>query len=460
MTLNQESFDNAELDLTTISEVANVNYSGDSTTNREGTEIATLLGQLKQIGYLPPVAYGGGISFLVSDTTKTIERTGVIYAPNPTDLPFTTTGTWGGDDEYKFFVVQGTNLTDGSVTLAKLAPIVASNIYMGLGTAVGTVSVNGHVSMDSTGTTTINNGVIEDAMHDPKSITNASIEDETVTEALLSTAVQDKLNLFNSSAFKYKAGMEISNNSVDTEHDIDIAVGIVQDINSAVFMNNPSVTTIEIDGAIGAGNGGFPTSYLTLQPDTLYRVFVVADANGENQKFGFDIDSIADNVINQCNDVYPETYTTYRRLGWIETDASSNISNFYQNGNKFTRGVLTVDLDQQGMSGSDSSRVAVAIGAPPNTMADNIVILRHTTTNGTLAVFITSSSQPDSIPNASTRFNTMTAARTSGGQFPEQLRLETLTDSSRQIYYRGSSGITNNTNLTIKTLGWTDLFLD
>ena len=152
MTLNKTSFDNAGLDLATISEVANVNYSGDDTTNREGTTIATLLGQLKQIGYIPPVSYAGSIAFLISDTTKTIERSGVIYAPNPTDLPFTTTGTWGGDDEDKFFVIQGTNVSAGSISTTELAGIGDAKIYVGSGTGnVVAVSLSGATNITNAG---------------------------------------------------------------------------------------------------------------------------------------------------------------------------------------------------------------------------------------------------------------------------------------------------------------------
>lgn len=156
MTVNQEDFDNAGLDLTTISEVANVNFAGDSTTNREGTVIATLLGQLKQIGYLVPVSYAGSIIFLLGDTTKTIERSGIIYAPNPTDLPFTTTGTWSADDEDKFFTIQGTNVSDGSITPSKLSDIGDAKIYIGQGT--GTTeekAVTGAVSIDKDGLTAL-----------------------------------------------------------------------------------------------------------------------------------------------------------------------------------------------------------------------------------------------------------------------------------------------------------------
>lgn len=97
---------NAALDVATIAEVCMVNYTDDTTTNRDGDVINTLQGQLKALGFLPPVTYAVGIAFTGLQNTKTIERSGFIYAPNPSDLPFTTSGTWAADDELKFYVVQ------------------------------------------------------------------------------------------------------------------------------------------------------------------------------------------------------------------------------------------------------------------------------------------------------------------------------------------------------------------
>lgn len=100
-----EDFDNATLNLQTIEEVSNVNYSQDTTTNRTGTVLDTLQGRLKKLGYEPPIAYAGAISFTVADNAKTIERNGLIYAPLASNLPFTTSGTWGGDDENDFLLL-------------------------------------------------------------------------------------------------------------------------------------------------------------------------------------------------------------------------------------------------------------------------------------------------------------------------------------------------------------------
>ncbi len=91
-------------------------------TNRESPNgnvtTKTLSERLKELGYLPPVIYGAGVQFTEQDKTKTISRpddgnptASIQYAPHPTSLPFTTSGTWGtpgsGDDLDKFFLVQG-----------------------------------------------------------------------------------------------------------------------------------------------------------------------------------------------------------------------------------------------------------------------------------------------------------------------------------------------------------------
>lgn len=98
----------AGLDATTLAQVAmSDGFADDTTTNRDGVTIDTVQGRLKKLGYEVPVIYAVAISFTANDRTKTIDRSGVIYAPLPSELPFTTSGTWVGDDEDKFFVIQG-----------------------------------------------------------------------------------------------------------------------------------------------------------------------------------------------------------------------------------------------------------------------------------------------------------------------------------------------------------------
>jgi len=105
--ISVEDLENAKLDVTTIAEVSNVGTIAETTTNRNGDIIDTITGRLNRLDWLPAVAYGGGIGFTVNDGTKTIERSGFVYAPRNSEIPFTTTGTWVGDDEDKFFLIPG-----------------------------------------------------------------------------------------------------------------------------------------------------------------------------------------------------------------------------------------------------------------------------------------------------------------------------------------------------------------
>ena len=116
-TISATDLQGLRADINTISTV--VESDNPTTITKLGKTIYTLAGQLAKLGYLPPVPYAGGILFESGDGVKTIERDGIIYAPLPSALPFTTSGTWAGDDELKFFVVQGATLYGGDIILVK-----------------------------------------------------------------------------------------------------------------------------------------------------------------------------------------------------------------------------------------------------------------------------------------------------------------------------------------------------
>ena len=121
---------NAALDDTFFKEVVNSRLGGEvsgarilSAVNRLGESSDTLDGRLSKLGYIAPIAYAGSIVFAVDENRKTIERSGVIYAPIPSLLPFTTSGTWVADDEDKFLVtasVQSPELADETTTGSSL----------------------------------------------------------------------------------------------------------------------------------------------------------------------------------------------------------------------------------------------------------------------------------------------------------------------------------------------------
>lgn len=108
--ISSTELSNLKLDIATIDDV--VESSLDTTTTKSGKVTNTLVGQLKLLGYQPPVTYAGSIVFTANDNTKTVDESSIIYAPLPSALPFTTSGTFIGDDDARFFVIQGITTTE------------------------------------------------------------------------------------------------------------------------------------------------------------------------------------------------------------------------------------------------------------------------------------------------------------------------------------------------------------
>ena len=57
--LTIEDLDNGKLDLITLEEVSNVDFTGDTTQNRNSDTILTLSGAIKLLGFQPAVAHAG-----------------------------------------------------------------------------------------------------------------------------------------------------------------------------------------------------------------------------------------------------------------------------------------------------------------------------------------------------------------------------------------------------------------
>jgi hypothetical protein len=88
-TLTIADLDNGKRDLETVDAVAN--SPEDTTVTRYGDNVLTLAGALRRLGYSAPVPYASGL--LIDSGLTTVDHEGVIYAPKPTLVPFTT-GPW------------------------------------------------------------------------------------------------------------------------------------------------------------------------------------------------------------------------------------------------------------------------------------------------------------------------------------------------------------------------------
>lgn len=129
--INNQDLENAKKDTVTLGEVATsragavpTGESIDQSINRFGEASDTVIGRLKKMGYAVPVDYDGGIDFTENDNVKTIDESGVVYAPKPSSIPFTTSGTWGvpgvSGDNLNFFIVQGVTISELNAEIGKL----------------------------------------------------------------------------------------------------------------------------------------------------------------------------------------------------------------------------------------------------------------------------------------------------------------------------------------------------
>jgi len=108
---------------------------------------------------------------------------------------------------------------------------------------------------------------------------------------------------------------------------LDIGIGQATNSTNASIINGTAFTKTTATWVAGSGNGGLGTG-LTLAANTFYAVFA-ATISGAYDVF-FD-------TVNPPTH-QPAGTTAYRRLGWIRTDASSNIIKFVQDGEWFYLG--------------------------------------------------------------------------------------------------------------------------
>jgi len=91
------------------------------------TDAQTLFdASLQALALQPPITYAASIVFTTSDKTKTVEEAGVVYAPLVSALPFTTSGTFVGDDDARFYVVQ--NGSAAGISATPTAPLTGVNV--------------------------------------------------------------------------------------------------------------------------------------------------------------------------------------------------------------------------------------------------------------------------------------------------------------------------------------------
>lgn len=193
-------------------------------------------------------------------------------------------------------------------------------------------------------------------------------------------------------------GLIVSNNSGDSDHDVDISSGECRDVNNSADIRLLSTITKQINTnwSAGTGQGGFPSTGITLSADTWYRAFALLNNDGVTVDAGFDTASNASNLLADAAD-----YTQYRQVGWVLTDASSNIIGF--NATLTAGGGLRVRWDDPPLdldtSAQSTTAIARALSVPTGIQVEVWLNGYVTNSGGNPFLYVRSPDQNDEIPS-------------------------------------------------------------
>lgn len=242
----------------------------------------------------------------------------------------------------------------------------------------------------------------------------------------------------------FVGGLTLSNDGTNPNTTLDIAAGAAVDSTNATFIKLGSFTKlIKTQGGTsctssfvaGTGNCGMIAS---VASSTWYHAFLIVCTGSGDIYF--------DTSITAANK--PACASSFRRVGSIKTDGSSNILSFKQVGNEFVW--ATPVLDQSAAATSSANRTLYTLASVP----PGIQVRAHaymTVSNASGAengVCITSPDSADTAIGASC--GTIDAI---SGQVT-RAEIYTRTNTSQQLGARVSS--TTSTTINFATIGWID----
>ncbi len=112
----------------------------------------------------------------------------------------------------------------------------------------------------------------------------------------------------------------VPSNDTDADHDIDFGIGVVVGSDGKILeVTAALVKQIDATWAVGTAAGGL-FSGATLAVDSVYHLFIIRKDSDGSIDAGFDDNITATNI--------PAGYTSFKRIGSVLTDGSSNIIAF------------------------------------------------------------------------------------------------------------------------------------
>lgn len=230
----------------------------------------------------------------------------------------------------------------------------------------------------------------------------------------------------------YIDGLVMSNNGVDSDHDIDTTIGVARSSDDSIDMTATAFTKrIDANWVAGSGNGGFPSA-LSIAIDTWYHYFIISTPGGTID-FGFDSSLTATNLLTDATG-----YTKIRRIGSVLTDGSSNIIGFYSKGDDFWWNSAPTDFSGSAPGSFTNVTLSVPLGVETLARTNTQII-----SSGIDGVAFKS--------NVTTTEWVVLRADTERGWSRDRI----WADTSSQIKHKADTG--TPATYFLFNLGWTDL---
>ncbi|MEE8385827.1 MAG: hypothetical protein V3S01_07915 [Dehalococcoidia bacterium] len=165
-------------------------------------------------------------------------------------------------------------------------------------------------------------------------------------------------------------GLYCTNNATDSDHDVDISAGSCRDDADTYDIVSSGTLTGAIDAS---GANGLDTGVVAA--NTWYSLWVIADASAGT------VAGLFSTSTTEAGLTYPGSYDVARRVGWVLTDASSNIRGFAQSkGGNHRVWTHEVDYDdfKELTAGTATTMTAVDVSAavPPGAIGCQAMALQ------------------------------------------------------------------------------------
>ena len=244
----------------------------------------------------------------------------------------------------------------------------------------------------------------------------------------------------------YIDGLVLSNNSSDSDHDIDISAGMCRDGADATNIILSSAITKRIDAswAVGTNNGGLDTG--TVTTSTWYHVWAIRRSDTGVVDVLFSTSATAPTM--------PGSYDQKRRIGAVLTDGSSNIIAFLQRPGGYFDWVTPIIVNDASPTASDAGE-AYTVSVPPSTLA--LVCVNATASDAASVAYFRATDITDDTPVQSGGLPLHNAGIGTTGPTAVTRASDTWiwADASSQI--QGSIDSTSGSaSLSVMTKGWWD----